>query len=354
MENKDYYKILGIDKNASENDIKKAFHQLSLKWHPDKWANSSDKEKKEAEEKFKEIAEAYGVLSDKDKRAKYDMFGNDDMQGGFGGFNMDDDLSQMFKNFAGFSGFRRARNNLNTHFTLTVGLDDLYFERKKTFKYYRTTKCNVCNGTGSTKKNGVETCQYCHGTGMYTNTIQRGNTIIQNMTPCQHCGGNGKIIKDPCKNCGGTGQERVEDELTINIPSGVMNGATILLPGYGNFATDGSGKCGDLELSFNVMPFGKFVQNGQYDIYTEINVPVIDCITGTTVTLKYIDGENKNIEVPRRSVHGDVIMVDGLGLPYKNGGRGKLYVNINQKMPSDINKDEIEKLKELRTHKNFS
>lgn len=353
---KDYYSILGVEKNASEADIKKAFHQLSLKWHPDKWANATDSEKKDAEEKFKEIAEAYGVLSDKDKRQQYDMFGTTD---GSVNFNMgDDDLSDMFKHFAGFGGlgggFRQERENLNARFTLTVGVDDLYYGREKKFKYYRSAKCHVCDGKGTTSDGGIQKCQYCHGTGFITNTVHRGNTILQSSTPCAHCGGVGKIIIDPCNLCGGSGHERIEDEFTIKIPAGVMNGMRMLIPGRGNFASDGSGRCGDLELTFNVIPTGKFVQNGQYDLYTEIDVPVIDCITGSKTQITFLDGSLKDIEIPMRSVHGDVITVDGLGLPSKFGARGKLYVNINQIMPVKMETDEVEKLKELRTHKNFS
>ena len=355
---KDYYEILGIDRNASENDIKKAFHRLSVQWHPDKWANASDEEKKKAEDKFKEIAEAYSVLSDKDKRSKYDMFGSTDGNGP--GFNMDEDLSDMFSRFAGFNpfsgfggGFNQKRVNLNAKHTLTVGLDDLYFGREKTFKFYRTTKCHTCNGKGSTTEGGVEVCQHCHGTGMITNTQQHGNTIIQNMTMCPYCNGKGKTIKDPCHTCGGTGLEKIEDELTLKIPEGISSGMTILVPGYGNFSTDGSGKCGDLELTFVVKSSGEFIQANTYDIYTEIDVPIIDCITGGSIELEYIDGSKKKIEIPKGCLNGTKVSINGIGLPSRNGGRGNLIIGINQIMPEKISTSEMKTLKELREHKNF-
>lgn len=355
MNTKDYYEILGVEKNASDDEIKKAFHKLSLKWHPDKWAKASDEEKKTAEEKFKEIAEAYGVLSDKDKRAKYDMFGSNGMNGsGFEEPDMEDIMS-MFRNFGGFGGgFRRSGPDLNARYTITVGLDDLYYGREKTIKYYRTAKCHACNGKGSKTEGGVEKCPYCNGTGMITNTQQRGNTIIQNMTPCNHCHGTGKFIKDPCDVCNGTGQERIEDEFSIKIPAGVMNGVTVSIPGRGNFATDGSGRCGNLNVTFNVMPYGKFVQNGQFDIYTEIDVPVIDCITGRKVEFQFIDGSYKTVEIPMGTIGGDVITMEGLGLPDNYGSRGDLVINIRQIMPKNISEEEMKKLKELKEHKNFS
>lgn len=349
--NKNYYEILGLERNATEEQIKKAFHKLSIQWHPDKWANASEEEKKNAEEKFKEIAEAYGVLSDKDKRAQYDAFGT---TGGYsGGMNMNDDLSEMFRRFSGFGGFRPNSRNLNANHTLTIGVDDIYFGREKTFKYYRTAKCHVCNGKGSTTEGGIEVCQYCGGTGMITNTRHRGNTIIQNMTTCPHCHGNGKTIKEPCTNCGGTGFEKIEDELTVKIPAGVVSGATITVPGYGNFSSDGSNRCGNLDLTFMVMPYGEFAQSGQFNLYTEIDVPILDCITGKKMTIDFIDGSKKDIEVPMGCKDGNVIRLAGLGLPINGERRGELLVVVNHVMPEYIDSSEQKTIEELKTHKNF-
>lgn len=352
--NKDYYKILGVERNASEEQIKKAFHKLSIQWHPDKWANASEEERKSAEEKFKEIAEAYGVLSDKDKRSQYDAFGT---TGGYsGGMDMDDDISEMFRRFSsfgGFGGFRQTGRNLNASHTVTIGVDDIYFGREKTFKYHRTAKCHVCNGKGSTTEDGIETCQYCGGSGMITNTQHRGNTIIQNMTTCHHCHGKGKNIKNPCKNCGGTGFEKIEDELTVKIPAGVVSGATITIPGYGNFSSDGSNRCGDLDLTFMVVPCGEYAQSGQFNLYTEIDVPILDCITGKKTTIGFLDGSEKEVEIPMGCKDGEVVRLPGLGLPMNGGRRGELLVVVNQVMPKKIDSVEKKAIEELKTHKNF-
>lgn len=337
---KDYYNILGVDRNASDDDIKKAFRKLSMKWHPDRHANDSEKEKKEAEEKFKEIAEAYGVLSDKEKRDKYDRFGDADAPdmsgfGNFGGMSADD-IINMFagrsgaSRFGGFGGFGdmfsghgfggRSREEVMTPgtdkvFNMALSIEDVFNGTSKDLEYEIDVRCNKCNGQGGS---GVETCHHCHGTGMVTETQRQGYTIIQNSYPCPHCHGTGKTVKEPCKECNGTGFKKERCKEKITVPAGVLEGQAIKISGGGNESKSQKGSNGDLIIQF-VYKFDKskyaVVVNGNAPIvYEKVDIPYYDCILGADRTLTLPNGKTIKYTVKENTKSGDTIIAKGEGI----------------------------------------
>ena len=291
--NKDLYEILGLSKGASNEEIKKAYKRLALRYHPDRQGGKSDKEKKEAEEKFKDIGFAYSILSDPEKKQRYDQFGiTDDQQGMSGGF----DPSEIFKHFMGgmFSGMddddgfgsffgrrHRSQNNgpqkgQSIHMQIPVSIEEICNGVHRDIEYDIQGKCSSCHGTGG---DGVETCSYCHGTGMITETRQMGFSIIQNSHPCQYCGGTGKTIKHKCSKCNGTGLETKTIKLHVDINGGFENGYQQMFNGKGYESKDG-GQNGDLllELVYKYDTSKYSIQGN--NIYEIIEVPYYDCILG--------------------------------------------------------------------------
>ena len=338
---KDYYNILGVERGASDDDIKKAFRKLSMKWHPDRHANDSEKEKKEAEEKFKEIAEAYGVLSDKEKRDKYDRFGDADAPdmsgfGNFGGMSADD-IINMFagrsggSRFSGFGGFGdmfsghgfgggRSRQEVvepgaDKVFNMALGIEDIFNGTSKDLEYEIDIRCGHCNGQGGS---GVETCQYCHGTGMITETQRQGYTIIQNSHPCQYCHGTGKTVKEKCKECNGTGFKKERRKVTVTVPAGVLEGQAIKYEGKGCESRSPKGPNGDLIIQF-VYKVDKskyaVVNRGNGPIvYEKVNIPYYDCILGADRELTLPNGKKAKYKVAENTKTDDTIILRGEGI----------------------------------------
>ena len=362
---KDLYQILGLtedDKKLSgdkfEKKLKKQYKKLCLTYHPDKQVGKSDKEQKEAEEKFKEINEAYSILSDASKKQQYDLFGTTDNnnRGGFDDF--DSFYKQHFDGFDPFNPFRyKQQNNIvingeNIRIRYKCTLEDIYNNAQHTIKYKKQGKCPDCDGTGSLNGELVD-CPICHGTGAYKEYIQRGMTTVIKQTSCPHCHGLGKVPKLPCSKCNGTGLVETTQTATITIPQGVTNDTYIMLQGLGHDAPNKLGSSGSLIVVFEIKehPYFKLNENG-VDLTCSIDVDILDCITGCDKTIKCLDNTEVKLKVPKFSKHKDVLTIRGKGMPNRNH-YGDLFITINQIMPNDLSKEELELINKLKLSKNF-
>ncbi|MBQ2509061.1 MAG: molecular chaperone DnaJ [Bacteroidales bacterium] len=366
MAKRDYYEVLGVQKNASADEIKSAYRKLALKYHPDR--NPGDKE---AEEKFKEAAEAYSVLSDADKRARYDQFGHAglDGAGGFGGgqgMNMDDIFSQfgdIFGSFfgggGGFSGFggggqrgggRRVTRGSNLRIKVKLTLEEIDRGCEKRIKVNKYVACKQCGGTGA-KNNNYETCSHCHGTGVVTEVRRTILGQMQTQSACPHCGGEGRIIKDKCPHCHGDGIVKEEEIITINIPAGVADGMQLSISGRGNAAPRG-GIPGDLIVVIEELPHDQF-ERSDNNLYHSVFVTIAEAAIGATIEVPTLNGKAK-IKIEPGTPSGKVLRLKGKGLPDVNGyGRGDLLLSVNVWVPKTVNKEERELLERLAKMPNF-
>jgi molecular chaperone DnaJ len=367
---RDYYEVLGIAKTATDDELKKAYRKLALKYHPDR--NPDDKE---AEEKFKEAAEAYEVLSNKDKRARYDQFGHAGVDGqGFGGsgsagMNMDDIFSMFgdifggrgggfggFSNFGGFGqersrGGRRVNKGSSLRIKVKLSLEDIEKGVEKKIKVNKYVTCNSCHGSGAKAGSDTTTCTQCNGSG-YVTQVQR--TILGNMqtqSVCPTCGGDGKIIKDKCPICHGEGIVKAEEVLTINIPAGVADGMQISFSGLGN-AGARNGVNGDLIVSIEELPHEHFERDGN-NICHQTYITVSEAILGTTIEIPTLGGQAK-FKIEQGMSSGKVYRLRGKGLPDVNGyGRGDLLVRVDVWVPKTYSKEEKKMLETLQKSENF-
>ena len=361
-EKRDYYEVLEVPKTATADEIKKAYRKQAIKYHPDK--NPGDKV---AEEKFKEAAEAYEVLSDPQKRQRYDQFGHAGMGGasGFsgGGMSMDDIFSHFgdifgggsFGSFfgGGFGGSRRGgpqtRVNKGTNLRVKVKLTlaEVANGVTKKIKVNKYVACDKCNGTGAFDSNSYSNCSTCHGSGVVTRIT---NTILgqmQQSSVCPNCGGDGRIITRRCTSCGGEGIVQKEDIVTLNIPAGVADGMQLSVSGKGNAARHG-GINGDLLVVIQEEEHPELIRDGNDLIYS-LFLSMPDAILGTTAEIPTVDGKVK-IKIDPGTQSGKILRLRGKGIPELNGyGRGDLLVNIQVWTPQNVTRDEariIEKLKE--------
>lgn len=349
MAKKDYYEILGLQKGANDDEIKKAFRKLALQYHPDR--NAGDKE---AEEKFKEINEAYQVLSDPQKRSQYDQFGTADFNGGGfegGGFDFSDfgGFGDIFDSFfgGGFSGSSRKRRNgpergADIEYTVSLTFNEAVFGVEKEININRSEKCEHCEGTGAKPGSHPKTCDKCGGTGQIK--IQR-NTPLGNfvsMSTCDKCGGKGTIISDPCSFCGGSGRTRKQRKIKVNIPAGVDTGNVLPLRGQGEHGING-GPSGDLYINIKVAPHSVFKRK-DFDIYMDTHISFAKAAIGTEIKVPTIDGDVK-YEIPAGTQPGTVFRLKGKGVPRVNSyGRGDQYVNVVVDIPKSINQKQREAL----------
>ena len=361
-EKRDYYEVLEVPKNASAEDIKKAYRKQAIKYHPDK--NPGDKE---AEEKFKEAAEAYEVLSDPQKRQRYDQYGHAGMGGasGFsgGGMSMDDIFAHFgdifggggFSSFFGGGGFggsrrgggSRVNKGSNLRVKVKLTLAEVASGVTKKIKVTKYVACDKCGGTGAFDSNSYSNCSTCHGSGVVTRIT---NTILgqmQQSSVCPSCGGDGRIITRRCTNCGGEGIVQKEDIVTLNIPAGVADGMQLSVSGKGNAARHG-GINGDLLVVIQEEEHPELVRDGNDLIYS-LFLSIPDAILGTTAEIPTVDGKVK-IKIDPGTQSGKILRLRGKGIPELNGyGRGDLLVNIQVWTPQSVTRDEariIEKLKE--------
>jgi molecular chaperone DnaJ len=344
MAKKDFYEVLGLQKGASEEEIKKAFRKLAIKYHPDK-----NQGHKEAEEKFKEINEAYQVLSDPEKKARYDQYGDADAVGGnYGGYGAE---GFDFSDFGGFGdifdsffgggggGGRRKKGGpargADLEYTVTLTFEEAVAGVEKEISITRNETCETCGGTGAKVGTQPKTCDKCGGTGQIN--VQRNTPLgsFMSVSTCDKCGGKGTIITDPCPECKGTGKIRKNRKITINIPAGVDTGNVIPMRGQGEHGTAG-GPAGDLYVNIRVMPHKIFKRKG-YDIFIDSHISFSKASLGVELKVPTIDGDVK-YSVPAGTQPGTVFRLKAKGVPKVNGhGRGDQYVNIVVDIPKSMN-----------------
>ena len=364
MSKKDYYDLLGVEKTASENDIKKAYRKLAMKYHPDKFSNASEKEKKEAEEKFKEVNEAYQVLSDPDKRAKYDRFGHAAFEnggagaGGFGGFsggfegfgNAEDIFSSFFGGGGGFSGFGGGRQRgpepgADLRVDVTLTLEEVAKGVEKEINYRRQAKCKTCNGTGAEPGSSLKTCDKCNGTGKIKVTQRTVFGNFQSVEECDKCKGKGKIPEKKCKSCNGTGLERETVKKTVKIPIGIEDGQRLRLSGMGDASTEG-GPNGDLYIFIHVKEHDFFVRHGD-DIICEIPITFAKAALGGEIDIPTLKGK-KSIKIPAGTQNGKVFRLKGEGINNPRGYvPGDQLVKIIIEVPTNLTDDQQELLRKF-------
>jgi len=369
-EKRDYYEVLGVDKNASAEDIKKAYRKKAIQYHPDK--NPGDKE---AEEKFKEAAEAYDVLSDPQKRARYDQFGHAGMsgQGGFsgGGFSMEDIFSQFGDIFGGafsgafggggFGGFgssrgsgRRVARGTDIRIKVKLSLSEVVKGVEKTVKINKLVTCPDCKGRGALSEADIKTCEHCHGTGVVTKIA---NTILgqmQTSSPCPYCGGEGKKITNPCRKCSGSGLVKSAEEITFKIPAGVQEGMQLTIQGKGNAARNG-GVPGNLLVVIEEEPQKEGgIQRDGNDLIYKLNLSFPDAALGCSVEIPYIDSKLK-IKVDPGTQSGKILKLRGKGIPEVNGyGCGDYLIYVQVYVPKKLDRKEKEILESWRTSSSFT
>ena len=366
MAKRDYYEVLGVNKNATDDELKKAYRKMAIKYHPDRQQGKSDAEKKEAEEKFKEAAEAYDVLSDPNKRARYDQFGftGDQMGGGFGGgMSMDDIFSHfgdIFGDFfgggGGFSsratGGNRVKRGSDLRIRVKIDLHDAAHGVEKKLKLPRLISCQHCHGTGAKDGTALETCPNCHGSGVEVR-VQR--TLLGNMqtqSTCQRCGGSGKIIKERCTHCGGQGLVRKEDIVAVNIPAGVAEGMTLRMGGKGNEAP-GGGIPGDLLVVIEEERHPQLMRDGN-DLVYNLMLDFPTAVFGGKVEVPTVDGHAR-VTIPAGTQPGKVLRLRGKGLPSPDSyGTGDLLINVMVYVPEQLNSQERAAIEALKGSENLT
>ena len=362
--------MLGVEKSASEAEIKKAYRKLAIQYHPDK--NPGDKE---AEEKFKEAAEAYSVLSDKDKRARYDQFGHAGMGGAagggfsdFGDFDLNDIFSSVFghgfSGFGGFGGFggggggrssQRRFRGADLRVKVKLSLKDISTGVEKKFKLKKYVTCEHCHGTGADGDGATETCSTCHGTGSVTRTQQSIFGMMQTQSVCPQCNGEGKIIKNKCKHCAGEGIVYGEEVVEVKIPAGVAEGMQLTVNGKGN-AGKRNGIPGDLLVVVEEEAHPDLVRDDN-DLIYNLLLSVPTAALGGTVEIPTIDGKVK-VKIESGTQPGKVLRLRGKGLPSVNsygynGGTGDLLVNVSVYIPETLSRDEKQALEKMQNSDNF-
>jgi len=348
MYKRDYYEVLGVSRAAEEEDIKKAYRKLAMKYHPDR--NPGDKE---AEERFKEAAEAYDVLTDREKRDIYDRFGHDGLVGtGFRGFSGFDDIfssfGDIFEDFFGFSTNRRrrsrARTGNNLRYDLELSLEDAFYGKEEELAFDKWSSCEVCEGSGISPGSEPQICPTCQGRGQ----VVRSQGFFQISTTCPSCHGEGRIITDPCNKCNSSGKIKVKKDITVKIPSGVDTGSQLRLRGEGEQGEYG-GPPGDLFVVIGIKEHDFFIREGDH-LLCEIPVSFVQATMGDTVTIPVI-GENgtRELKIPGGTQPGEVLSLPGCGMPnLQRGKKGDLFIKITVKIPKKINSHQREILEEFK------
>jgi len=351
----DYYKELGVDRKASEKEIKAAFRRQARVWHPDV------NQEPGAEEKFKEIQEAYQVLSDSDMRARYDQFGVAGVKRGPGGgpSPMDDfDFSDIFSSFFGGQGMggpgRGARRSTgptqgdDLRFDLEIDLKTAIFGGQKKIRINHLETCSTCTGSGVAPGSSVNTCDVCRGSGVVTQTVDTILGRISQQSRCANCGGSGKVVEKYCGTCDGKGVQPRNKDLTINIPPGVDDGNRLRVSAQGDAGPKG-GPPGDLYVFLSVTPDSRFKRDG-LDIYSEVTVSYVDAILGTTVSVPLVDGNNERLKVPAGTQHDTILRIRDKGAPKLNKPdvRGSQFVKVKVSIPRSLSSAERELIQELK------
>ncbi|TND09053.1 MAG: chaperone protein DnaJ [Bacteroidetes bacterium] len=362
MAKRDFYEILGVAKNASPEDIKKAYRKLAIKYHPDK--NPGDKA---SEEKFKEAAEAYEVLSNTEKRQRYDQFGHAGVgssaaggNGGYGGgMNMEDIFSNFGDIFGGAFGFggqgqqrgRRVNKGQNLRVKVKVTLDEIANGTEKKIKVQKYVSCEKCKGTGAAGGSSYNTCSTCGGRGQVTRVTDTILGRMQTASICPACSGEGQTITDKCKSCYGDGVTRGEEVITIRIPPGVHEGIQLSMNGKGNAGPRG-GIPGDLVIAIEEVEHEHFTRDGNNLLY-EHYLNFSDAALGTSIEIPTLDGKAR-VKIDAGTQSGRIIRLKGKGLPDLNGyNRGDLLVSLQVWTPQHLSAEEKQLLEKMRESKNF-
>tara|TARA_A100001011_G_scaffold390532_1_gene474163 strand:- start:12222 stop:13349 length:1128 start_codon:yes stop_codon:yes gene_type:complete len=347
---RDYYEILGVNKSASQEEIKKAYRKLALKFHPDK--NKGDKK---SEEKFKEASEAYHVLSDNKRKANYDQFGHAAFEGsgnqGFGNFDFSSSFSDLFEDFFGDdifgstrgSGRRSSNRGNDLRYDINITLEEAYRGNNKKINYTSYKKCSRCSGLGSEPGSKPQQCEYCNGRGK----IRSNQGFFTIQQTCPQCSGYGESISDPCKQCSGSGKNQSQESISVKIPKGVDDGTRIRLTGKGEAGQKG-GATGDLYLFISINSHNIF-KRSEENLFYELPITFSDAALGTTVQVPSIDGGKSKIKIPQGTQHGKQFRLKGKGMPLLRGGvYGDLYIRIVTEVPISLTSKQKQLLEEFR------
>ena len=358
---RDYYEVLGVQKGCSDDELKKAYRKVANQYHPD--LNPGDAE---AEAKFKEANEAYAILSDPEKRQRYDQFGHAGVDPNFGaggagagGFDFSDfgDIFDTFFGgsggfgFGGFGGSTRTRNpngpirGNNVNISINLSFLEAAKGCKKTININRMVRCEDCNGSGASAGTTPEVCPDCHGSGQVMTQQRTPFGVMQSARPCSKCGGTGKIIKDPCKKCNGMGRSRKAVRLEVSVPAGIDDGQTFVLRGQGDDGLNG-GPAGDVNVTVSVRKDALFERDG-YDVWCDVPITFCQAVLGAEVTVPTIDGK-VSYNVPEGTQPNTVFRLRNKGIPYVNGrGRGDQYVRVSIEVPTNLSSKQKEALKDF-------
>ena len=341
-EKRDYYEVLGVSKGASDDELKKAYRKVAKKYHPDLHPND-----KEAEEKFKEVNEAYGVLSDSEKRSRYDQFGHAGVDPNFG-------AGGGGAGFGGFGGGGRRNGPIrgrDVRQVVDITFEEAAFGTKKKLSITKQESCLACGGSGAKAGTSPVTCTRCGGTGQVKTQVRTPLGYMTNIGTCPECNGNGKIIKDPCRECRGTGKVRKNSVIEVDIPAGIDNGQTIQISGKGEPGERG-GMTGDLLVTVRVKPHPLFVREG-YNIFIDMPITFVQAALGATVKVPTLDGAVE-YDIPEGTQSETTFKLRGKGVPYiRSKARGDQYVKVRVEVPSNLSQKQKELLREFDEDKNY-
>lgn len=350
---KDYYQILGVEKGASKDEVKRAFRKLAAKYHPDKKTGD--------EAKFKEISEAYATLSDDKKRAEYDMYGRSyagggagsqgGQWGGFGGFQngVEFDLNDIFQGFGDMfggrtGGGRRTQRGNDISVDIELTFQEAIFGTKRTLRITKQNTCTICSGSGAKPGTETTTCTTCNGNGQIRETRQSILGQFATVRECTTCAGTGKIPKEKCENCRGAGVKRTEDTVDIAVPAGIEPGEMIRMTGRGEGIQNGTP--GDLYIKVHVQRHATIVRNGT-NLETSLRVKLTDALLGATYGVETLDGKI-DIKIPEGVKHGEILRIKGKGVPTSGNGRGDFHVKIQIDIPGKLSRKARQIVEELR------
>lgn len=351
---KDYYQILGLQKGASKEEVKKAFRKLAAQYHPDKKTGN--------EEKYKEVTEAYAVLGDDKKKAEYDTYGqsfNSAGGGGFGGFNWQDfqggaqgfggqsfefDLNDIFSNFGFGGGSTRTTRGRDVSIDINLSFEESIFGVNRKVLITKNNTCTHCSGTGAKSNAGMQTCSTCSGQGKIRESRQSIMGSFTTVRECSSCHGTGQIPKERCSHCAGAGVARAQEEISINIPAGIQNSEVIRMTSRGEAMPHG--QPGDLYIKVHVEPH-KIIKREGSNLITKLSIKLTDALLGATYNVQTLDG-SVDIKIPAGITHGEMLRVKNKGVPLNHGGRGDFLVKISLETPKKLSRKAQKLIEELR------